>query len=56
MTGPLTRTWLLASIVIGTMTAVKAGRFTDRVLTVLALAGVSFPPLVLGAVLIYYLG
>ena len=48
--------WLLISILIGTLTAVKAGRFTDRVLTVLALAGVSFPPFFLGAVLIYYLG
>jgi peptide/nickel transport system permease protein len=35
---------------------VKAGAITDRVLTVLALAGVSFPPFFLGAVLIYYLG
>jgi peptide/nickel transport system permease protein len=48
--------WLLASILIGTLTAIKAGRFTDRVLTVLSLAGVSFPPFFLGAVLIYYLG
>jgi peptide/nickel transport system permease protein len=48
--------WLLVSILIGTLTAVKAGKFTDRILTVLALAGVSFPPFFLGAVLIYYLG
>jgi peptide/nickel transport system permease protein len=48
--------WLLVSILIGTLTAVKAGAITDRVLTVLALAGVSFPPFFLGAVLIYYLG
>jgi peptide/nickel transport system permease protein len=48
--------WLLASILIGTLTAIKAGRFTDRVLTVLSLAGVSFPPFFLGALLIYYLG
>jgi peptide/nickel transport system permease protein len=48
--------WLFVSIIIGTLTAVKAGKFTDRVLTVLALAGVSFPPFFLGAVLIYYLG
>jgi peptide/nickel transport system permease protein len=48
--------WLLVSIAIGTLTAVKAGAFTDRVLTVLALAGVSFPPFFLGAILIYYLG
>jgi peptide/nickel transport system permease protein len=48
--------WLLVSILIGTLTAVRAGAFTDRVLTVLALAGVSFPPFFLGAVFIYYLG
>ena len=32
------------------------GRYTDRVLTVLSMIGVSFPPFFLGAVLIYYLG
>ncbi len=48
--------WLLASILIGTLAAVKAGRYTDKVLTVLAMTGVSFPPFFLGAVLIYYLG
>jgi peptide/nickel transport system permease protein len=48
--------WLLASIAVGTLAAVRAGRYTDRILTVLAMAGVSFPPFFLGAVLIYYLG
>ena len=48
--------WLLASIVVGTLAAVSAGRNTDRALTVLAMIGVSFPPFFLGAVLIYYLG
>jgi peptide/nickel transport system permease protein len=48
--------WLLASILVGTLAAVKAGKHTDRVLTVLAMTGVSFPPFFLGAVLIYYLG
>jgi peptide/nickel transport system permease protein len=48
--------WLLASIIVGTLAAVKAGRYTDRVLTVVAMLGVSFPPFFLGAVLIYYLG
>ena len=38
------------------MAAVKAGRYTDRVLTVLSMAGVSFPPFFLGAVLLYFLG
>jgi len=48
--------WLLTSILIGTLAAVKAGRYTDRVLTVLSMAGVSFPPFFLGAVLLYFLG
>jgi peptide/nickel transport system permease protein len=48
--------WLLASIVVGTLAAIRAGRYTDRVLTVLAMVGVSFPPFFLGAILIYYLG
>jgi peptide/nickel transport system permease protein len=48
--------WLLASIAVGVLAAVKAGKYTDRVLTVLAMTGVSFPPFFLGAVLIYYLG
>jgi peptide/nickel transport system permease protein len=48
--------WLFASIVVGTLAAIRAGRYTDRVLTVLAMAGVSFPPFFLGAVLLYFLG
>lgn len=46
--------WLVVSILIGTLAAIKAGRYTDRVLTVLAMIGVSMPPFFLGAVLIYY--
>src|ERR1035441_5278619 len=48
--------WLLTSIVVGTLAAIRAGRYTDRVLTVLAMLGVSFPPFFLGAMLLYYLG
>jgi peptide/nickel transport system permease protein len=48
--------WLLTSIAVGTLAAVRAGKYTDRVLTVLAMAGVSFPPFFLGAVLLYFLG
>jgi peptide/nickel transport system permease protein len=48
--------WLLMSIFVGTLAAIKAGRYTDKVLTVLAMIGVSFPPFFLGAILIYYLG
>ncbi len=48
--------WLLSSVAIGTLAAIKAGRYVDRLLTVLAMIGVSFPPFFLGAVLLYYLG
>jgi peptide/nickel transport system permease protein len=48
--------WLVTSIIVGTIAAVKAGRYTDRLLTVISMVGVSFPPFFLGAVLIYYLG
>jgi peptide/nickel transport system permease protein len=48
--------WLLASIAVGTLAAIHAGKYTDRVLTLLAMTGVSFPPFFLGAVLLYYLG
>jgi peptide/nickel transport system permease protein len=48
--------WLFASIVVGTLAAIKAGRYVDRLLTVLALTGVSMPPFFLGALLIYYAG
>jgi peptide/nickel transport system permease protein len=47
--------WLLASIAVGTFAAVRSGKYADRVLTVLAMTGVSLPPFLLGAVLIYYL-
>jgi peptide/nickel transport system permease protein len=48
--------WLFTSILVGTLAAVRAGRYTDRVLTVLSMIGVSMPPFFLGAVLIYYVG
>ena len=48
--------WLVASIVVGTLAAIRAGRYTDRLLTVLSMVGVSFPPFFLGAVLIYFFG
>jgi peptide/nickel transport system permease protein len=48
--------WLLTSILVGTLAAIKAGRYTDRLLTVLSMVGVSMPPFFLGAVLIYYAG
>jgi peptide/nickel transport system permease protein len=48
--------WLFTSIVVGTLAAVRAGRYTDRILTVLSMIGVSMPPFFFGAVLIYYAG
>jgi peptide/nickel transport system permease protein len=48
--------WLTLGILFGTVTAIKAGRFADRALTVMAFIGVSSPPFFLGALVIYYLG
>ena len=48
--------WLISSIIVGTIAAIRAGRYADRVLTVLAMVGVSMPPFFLGALLIYFLG
>ena len=48
--------WFTLGVLLGIITAVRAGRFTDRALTVLAFVGVSCPPFFLGALAIYYLG
>jgi peptide/nickel transport system permease protein len=48
--------WLALGVVFGVVTAIKAGRFADRALTVLAFVGVSSPPFFLGALAIYYVG
>jgi peptide/nickel transport system permease protein len=48
--------WLLASIAAGTLAAIKAGRYADRVLTVLSMIGISMPPFFLGAIIIQYVG
>jgi peptide/nickel transport system permease protein len=48
--------WLALGVVFGVVTALKAGRFADRALTVLAFVGVSSPPFFLGALAIYYVG
>jgi peptide/nickel transport system permease protein len=47
--------WLFFGVVFGLFSAIKAGRFTDRALTVLALVGVSTPVFLLGAVALYFL-
>jgi peptide/nickel transport system permease protein len=47
--------WLTFGIAIGVLSGIYQGRFLDRVLTVVALAGVSIPIFWLGAVLLYLL-
>ena len=47
--------WLLAAILLGSIGALKAGRFADRALMVMAIVGVSIPVFLLGAVLLYLL-
>ncbi len=48
--------WMFFAIVLGLFTAVKAGQFADRLLTVLALIGISMPVFWVGALMNYYLG
>jgi peptide/nickel transport system permease protein len=48
--------WLTLSVLFGTLAAVFAGRFADRILTIVSMAGVSFPPFFLGAIFLYFLG
>jgi peptide/nickel transport system permease protein len=47
--------WMSLGILFGYLSAVKAGRLTDRALTVLALAGISMPVFLLASVFLYYL-
>jgi peptide/nickel transport system permease protein len=48
--------WMTFAVAIGLYTAVKAGRFADRFLTLLALIGISMPVFWVGALMNYYLG
>jgi peptide/nickel transport system permease protein len=48
--------WFSLGVLFGVLSAVKAGKFLDRFLTVLALIGVSTPVFFLGAMMLYYLG
>jgi peptide/nickel transport system permease protein len=48
--------WFAAGVALGLYTAMRAGRFSDRLVTVLALIGVSMPVFWLGALASYYLG
>ena len=48
--------WMLFATALGLYTAVRAGRFSDRFLTILALVGISMPVFWIGALMNYYLG
>src|SRR6202035_5666017 len=46
--------WFGFGVLVGTISAVKAGRFSDRAITALALIGISIPVAWLGLILRYY--
>jgi peptide/nickel transport system permease protein len=48
--------WLVAGVLFGLLSAVNAGGLLDRVLTVVALTGISMPVFFLGAIMLYWLG
>jgi len=48
--------WLLAGLALGLLSAVRAGGFSDRLLTVLALVGISMPVFWLAALASHYIG
>ncbi|MBI3217559.1 MAG: ABC transporter permease [Mycobacterium sp.] len=47
--------WMALAIWFGYLSAVHAGKFTDRALTILALVGISMPVFWLAAILLYFL-
>jgi peptide/nickel transport system permease protein len=47
--------WLLLAIILGIIGAVRAGKATDTIITTASFVGISAPPFVVGAVLIYLL-
>jgi peptide/nickel transport system permease protein len=48
--------WMVFATALGLYTAIKAGKFADRFLTILALVGISMPVFWIGALMNYYLG
>jgi peptide/nickel transport system permease protein len=48
--------WMAFATALGLYTAMRAGKFADRFLTVLALIGISMPVFWVGALMNYYLG
>src|SRR6478752_3903093 len=47
--------WMILAVWFGYLSAVHAGKFTDRTLTILAVVGISVPVFWLAAILLYYL-
>jgi peptide/nickel transport system permease protein len=47
--------WMALAVWFGYLSAVHAGKFTDRALTILSLAGISMPVFWLAAILLYFL-
>ncbi|MGH3278830.1 MAG: ABC transporter permease [Trebonia sp.] len=50
---PAAALWLISAIVLGSVSALRAGRLADRGLMVVAILGVSIPVFLLAAVLLY---
>ncbi len=48
--------WFLTGVLFGVLSALRAGRWLDRLLTIFSMVGVSTPVFFLGAVLAFYLG
>jgi peptide/nickel transport system permease protein len=48
--------WLFFGILVGVISAITAGRWSDRTITILALVGISMPVFWLGILARYYLG
>jgi len=48
--------WMFFAVALGLYSAMRAGKFADRFLTVLALIGISMPVFWVGALMNYYLG
>jgi peptide/nickel transport system permease protein len=48
--------WLLFGVLFGLLSAMRAGGWLDRLLSALALTGISMPVFFLGAIMLYWLG
>ena len=48
--------WMVFAVALGLYSAIRAGKFADRFLNVLALIGISMPVFWIGALMSYYLG